>query len=347
VSSAVRAIRVDPADPRWDAYVRDQTDSTFCHLSGWAGIIRNVLGREYHAYAAVDDAGEWCGVLPMVRVKAPLLGHSLISVPYLNYGGPLGTPSARACLVATAVEEASRSGADRLQLRCRNTVLSDLTVLDHKVLVLLDLPDDPDTLWNAFPSKLRSQIRKPEKAGMRLEFGKAQGEAFYEVFSRNMRDLGTPVYHRGFFDAISGTFDEAVIGTVYYGDTPVAAGFGFLWQNEFEMTWASSNREYNALAPNMLLYWGFMRHIIGRGARVFNFGRSSPDAGTHRFKKQWGGADVALPWVEWRRDEPVDDQAGTSSPSAVFRMASKAWQRLPVSVANRIGPPLAARLPWW
>lgn len=180
---------------------------------------------------------------------------------------------------------------------------------------------------------------------MTIRFGNREMDSFYRIFARNMRDLGTPVYSRRFFEAIAQRFDEVVFGAVYLNDLPLAAGCGFIWKGEFEMTWASSLREHSAMAPNMLLYWGFMREMIGRGVTTFNFGRSSPDAGTHRFKKQWGGIDTPLPWMDLRRDD-VASESGGSVPS-VFRLASSVWQKLPVAVANRVGPPIAARLPWW
>jgi hypothetical protein len=178
---------------------------------------------------------------------------------------------------------------------------------------------------------------------MRPRFGPAEMPAFYEVFSRNMRDLGTPVLPRRFFEQVQTTFgDRVVFGVVYLGDTPVAAGCGFVWRSEFEMTWASALREYNRSAPNMLLYWAFMEEMSTRGIRVFNFGRCTPDGGTHKFKKQWQGRDVPLPWTQWSR---VTSTEGDSEPSSAMRAASAAWQRLPLSVANRIGPMVARRLP--
>ena len=105
-------------------------------------------------------------------------------------------------------------------------------------------------------------------------FGPEQREPFYEVFARTMRDLGTPVLPRGLFERVSETFaDLVVFGVVYRGEQPLAAGCGFAWREEFELTWAGSLRESRSIAANMLLYWSFMEHVIGRGARVFNFGR--------------------------------------------------------------------------
>jgi serine/alanine adding enzyme len=339
----LRVARADRGDPVWDSFVRHAPGSSFCHMAGWGGIVEDVLGREYVPLVAVTRDGDWEGVLPLVRVRTPLLGHSLISMPYLNYGGPIGTPDACRRLVEAALLEMQLSGADSLQLRCRQPLVPAEAADVHKIMVLLDLPDSVEALWSSFPGKLRSQIRRPQKEGMEFRTGPAELEPFYDVFARNMRDLGTPVYARTFFESMARTFDNVVFAAVYWRGRAIGGACGFIWDDEFEITWASCIRDYNSKSPNMLLYWGLMQAMIARGVKVFNFGRSTPGTGPHRFKAQWGGTDVPLPWLGWSR------RGSTSSggPGGAARLASAAWQRLPLAVANRIGPPLACRLPWW
>jgi FemAB-related protein (PEP-CTERM system-associated) len=267
-------------------------------------------------------------------------------MPFLNYGGPVGSPAAQHRLSAWAVEEAKRTRADAVDLRnlAPAALAAGLSPLARKITVVLELPASADTLWNqGFDAKLRSQIKRAQRESMTVRFGADQVTPFYDVFARNMRDLGTPVLPRRLFEALAHAFPgQVVFGVIYHQHTPVAAGCGFLWRGEFEMTWASSLREFNARAPNMLLYWSFMEQMIGQGAHTFNFGRCTPDGGTHRFKLQWGGRDVALGWSQWRRravaEVPAKDR-GT------FRLAASLWQRLPLPVANRLGPVLSRRIP--
>ena len=114
-------------------------------------------------------------------------------------------------------------------------------------------------------------------------------EPFFAVFSRHMRDLGTPTLPRSFFEQIAARFvDDSWFGCAWYEGQPVACGAGFRWGAEFEMTWASSLAEFNRIAPNMLLYWEFMQRAVAEGVSVFNFGRCTPNGGTHKFKRQWG-----------------------------------------------------------
>ncbi|HEY6808157.1 MAG TPA: FemAB family XrtA/PEP-CTERM system-associated protein [Gemmatimonadales bacterium] len=337
------AIQPDVPDAEWDAYVAAAPDSSFCHLAGWRAVMTEGLGHEWIPLVARDGAGAWQGALPLVRVRSALFGHYLISLPFLNAGGALGTPAARQALSDAAIAEARRSRVDLLEIRSRAHPAATLAVSNRKITVTLDLPVTPEELWERFPAKLRSQIRRPMKAGLDTRFGPEQRDAFYDVLARHMRVLGTPVLPAEFFARIAAALPaQVVFGVVYQRETPVAAGCGFLWRGELEITWASALRAFNPVAPNMLLYWDFMRHAIARGARRFDFGRCTPGGGTHAFKRQWGGRDVALPWGQWTAKAV---SAPPSPERPVFRLASACWRRLPLAVTNRLGPRIARHLP--
>lgn len=327
----------------WDAFIAADPGASVCHRWAWRRVFEDVLRHECLYLGTRDGNGRLDAVLPLVEVRSRLFGRYLVSVPFLNYGGVVGSAAGRAALVTRAIGEARRRGADLLELRARGEPQPGIEAVTRKITVVLPLPDSAAALLERFPAKLRSQIRRPQKDGMTARFGPGELEPFYEVFARNMRDLGTPVLSRRFFAGIvDGLADCADVGVVYAGTRPVAAGFGFRWGGEFEMTWASSLREFNRSAPNMLLYWGFMERAIEAGLARFNFGRCTPGGGTHRFKLQWGGVDEPLRWGQW------SPRGVSSTPAPVgrfFRTATAVWSRLPVAITRRAGPPLARVLP--
>jgi FemAB-related protein (PEP-CTERM system-associated) len=345
--SVERTIQVTPFEGtsgEWDDFVLAASGSTFCHLVGWREIIADVFGHECSYTVAKDVDGRWCGLLPLVRIRSRLLGHYLVSMPFLNYGGPLGTREAQFQLTQQAATAASESAVDLLELRSRQAVPCDLSVSHRKVTVIQQLAETVDTHWGeVIPASRRRQIRRAQKQEMQARFGPDQLEPFYEVFTRNMRDLGTPVLPFRWFESIHRVFGKRVVfGAVYSREQPLAAACGFLWRDEFELTWVSSLREHNRNYPNMLLYWSFMQRMIERDIRVFNFGRCTPGGSTHRFKRQWGGVDIPLPWPQW---SPLGVTAPPSPDRPLLRFASATWQRLPLAVANRLGPHLARVLP--
>jgi serine/alanine adding enzyme len=328
----------------WDDFVESAPGSTFCHQWGWKSIMSDVLGHAPIYRVAVDEAGTMHGVLPVVRVRS-ILGHYLISLPFLNDGGPLGSDEAQRLLAESAVADAESSGAELVELRARFEVPGPVAPAYRKISVHLALPRSREEFWSkTLRAKVRAQARRPAKEGMTFRCGIDEADAFYRVFARNMRDLGTPVLPKEFFDRAAEAFGSSILFAAVYSSegAPVAGACSLLWKNELEVTWASSLREFNHLSPNMLLYSGLMEEAIDREVTVFNFGRCTPGASTHRFKRQWGGEDVPLPWPSWSRN------AGAGVPStdkAVYQLAVKAWSRLPLAVANRVGPRLARLLP--
>ncbi len=327
----------------WDGFVEWAPGATYCHLHAWREIMSDVLGHECFYLTALDPSGKWHGILPMIRVRNPLLGHYLVSMPFLNSGGPVGTLDAESAFMAWAVREARRTRADLLEFRSRRIVASAPRHSNRKISVRLPLPPVADDLFKAFPSKLRSQIRRPIKEGLVTRFGAGERAAFFDIYERTMHRLGTPALPAALFERIAKALPDVVeFGTVYRGDEPVAAGCGFKWHGEFELQWAGALVEHSAVAPNMLLYWSFMERMIAGGVTTFDFGRCSPGGGTHQFKRQWGGADVALPWAQW---SPRNVTATPSPERPLMRFAASCWKRLPHAVTARVGPLIATQLP--
>jgi FemAB-related protein (PEP-CTERM system-associated) len=208
----------------------------------------------------------------------------------------------------------------------------------HKVRMLLNLPASKEELLKSFKAKLRSQISRPQKEGMTTTIGGAELiDQFYRVFSINMRDLGSPVHSKRLFTEIFREFpDRAWIGLATYQGSAVAAGLTFSFRDTVEIPWASSLRKYDGLSPNMLLYWVLLEHSCNNGFKYFDFGRSTPEEGTYKFKEQWGAKPSPLYWHNIIIDgKPVPD---TQPEQAKFGMAIRYWKKLPVPISNIIGP---------
>jgi len=339
----IRVEKYTGSEEAWDNFAARQPGFTHFHRLGWRSVIGKVFGHECIYLAARDPDQELTGVLPLVRVRSVLFGHYLVSMPFVNYGGPLGSEASVRALVDEAVELARRDNVKLLELRSTTPLPIDLPVSHRKVTMLLDLPKSGEQLLKQFGAKLRSQIRRPQKEGVTVSFGRNEVEPFFTVFSRHMRDLGTPTQSLAFFRSIADQFrEDCLFACAYLAGQPVAAGCGFRFGNQFEMTWASSLREYNREAPNMLLYWAFMERAIEDGIRVFNFGRCTPGTGTHRFKLQWGSKEQPLWWYNLAATSEVK----TPSPNdGAYRWGPRVWRRLPASIATAVGPSIVRYIP--
>jgi lipid II:glycine glycyltransferase (peptidoglycan interpeptide bridge formation enzyme) len=208
--------------------------------------------------------------------------------------------------------------------------------------VLLDRTGGADALWKRLDSKVRSQVRRPQKDGVTVRTGADQVGPFYEVFSRHMRDLGTPTLSRGFFEAIARTFpNDVTFACAYLNERPIACGCGFRWDDEFEITWASSLREFNRQSPNMLVYWELMRSAADAGVTTFNFGRCTPGGNTHKFKRQWGSTDEPLWWYEHRAPGATTPAEGHGA----VGLGPRVWRKLPLGIATALGPRVVRLIP--
>jgi serine/alanine adding enzyme len=334
------------ADSTWDEYVIRHPRATGYHLMAWRQVIQKVFGHRTFYLRAEDDEGNIRGVLPLVFLSSALFGRFLVSLPFVNYGGLLTDGySFQVALLDKAIELAKNLGADHIELRHEELPGLGWPKKQHKVSMRLDLPRDFETLWKKFPAKLRSQVRRAEKEQMTFRVGRDDVlQDFYGVFSKNMRDLGTPIYSRLFFEDILRSFpSNSCIGIVYLNGKPVAAGFLYGFRDVLEIPWAASDRLYNRLAPNMLLYASILNYACRQRFQVFDFGRSTPGTGTYRFKQQWGARAVQLNWHYWL---PKSGSLPNLSPTNTkFRWAILAWRKMPLLVAQHLGPSISRCIP--
>jgi FemAB-related protein (PEP-CTERM system-associated) len=341
----IEALRVED-EPLWDAFVEAHPAASIYHLSGWRHLVAEVFGHASHYLLARDGEGRVAGVLPMIRIRSRLFGDYMVSLPYFTYGGPLGaTEGVERELLHGAGRLAAELGVGHVEFRGFAPREPAWPIRTDKVTLHRPLATDEDGLWKSLSKERRRQLKKAQDGKSELRIGGAELlDDFYAVFSRNMRDLGTPVYDRRFFAAMLARFPEATrIVALRREGAPAGAAFLIGYRERIEVPWVSTLREMNAHFVNTLLYWEQLRFAVAAGYRVFDFGRSSADSGTYGFKRQWGAEPVQLFWQYWLA--PGRGMPGLTPTSPKFRLAVRVWQRLPLALANRLGPPIVKNLP--
>ena len=328
----------------WQSFVDTRKHSTIYHDPRWQSIVENYFKHDYHTVSCRDRQGNLIGTLPLVHVKSRLFGSFTISMPYFNYGGPLAEhPQIEEALLNHAAELSKTIGCEHMEIR-ETKARGHWASTQRKVSMILPLPGSDELLDKQLGSKLRAQVKKAESNDLTVEFGSHELlDNFYTVFARNMRDLGTPVYGKKLFAEILSKFpDSAFISVVKQHGNPLAAGFLLGYNDKLEIPWASSIRSKNHLGANMFMYRNILREAIDRKYEYFDFGRSTIDASTHRFKKQWGAVEHQLHWHYWTRN---GETPSLNPDNPKFKLAIMVWQRLPVFITKIIGPPLARNLP--
>lgn len=330
----------------WDSYVNQSKQAVNYHRSGWLEVVQKSFGHKVIPLWVRDFSGTVLGLLPLVYMRSRIFGRNLVSVPFFNYGGILSDDEkVTSALLAKSEDVLSEYGADSLELRHLGAGLEGLPTRTHKVTMELQLPESSELLWKSLKAKVRNQVRKAEKSELQARIGGVELlNDFYNVFAENMRDLGTPVYSRSLFANVLNRFpDDSALFTVYKDGQCVAGGLGIWYRGRFEIPWASSLRRFNRLCPNNLLYWQMLRHSCEIGCSVFDFGRSTPDGGTYKFKKQWGAEPVQLYWQYLLPEGKQMPEINPDNPK--FRMIIKIWQKLPVFLTRLVGPRIVRSIP--
>lgn len=318
----------------------------------WRKIIKKAFSHRPLYLILQNTHNEPEAVCPLFLVKSSLFGASLISLPYLNGGGILSkSDSATLKLLEEIHTLCKQYSCDYVELRSRLPISNEISLptRTHKAAMLLPLLQDPEEMFSIFPPKLRSQIRRPTKEGCYAsiyrgsEITHAQIQSFYSVFSTHMRDLGTPVFPKKLFTETLTQFGkDAKLCVVYQNNIPIAAGITIQNGIYVEIPWASSLKSKKKFAPNMLLYWEIIKDASLSGARYFDFGRSTYGSGPFKFKQQWGATPEKLHWYYPISESEIPD---VNPDSKKFAFLVSVWRRLPLCIANTIGPLVTRSLP--
>lgn len=334
---------ITPTDHQaWDDYISTRSSGSPYLTTAWKTALEQGYGLQTF-YLAAWDSNSLSGVLPLALIRPPLGKSRLVSLPYCDYGGILADSETSASALLDQAFALAREHGAGLEIRSRAPLpraeaRGGFEQVTDKCRMLLELPGSSTLLWSGFKSKLRSQIKKPSKEGLKCSLGHAELLAdFYQVFCHNMRDLGSPVHSRQWIQAVLFAFgSQSRVAVVYKGDIPVGAGIILVSANMIVIPWASTLREYKSLSPNMLLYWSFLEYAADNGFAYFDFGRSTPGEGTYLFKKQWGAEPVPLGWYRLTRHEKANGSA--AGKGSLRSTSQKLWRSLPLPAANFLGP---------
>ncbi len=324
----------------WDGFVLSTEGSHPTQLAAWLALTEATYGVARRAWL-VEDAGAIHGILPLFVKRRLGRPPVLFSPP----GGLLAVdPGAAGALLAAARDRLAREGAEYVELRDQRARWPDLATSTEHCTHELALAGDAEAQWRAFDPKLRNQIRKAERAGFSVHWGREHLGAFCRVMLENMRDLGTPMRAEPYFrHALAALGDAAALLVIARAGEPVGAMFLALHRSCALDLWASSLRRHFAHCPNQMLYWEAIQEAIRRGLRAFDFGRSQWNTGTYRFKEQWGARAVPL-FYQYLLG------AAAAPPSFAgqqhrLALAARLWKRLPLPVARLLGEPIRRRFP--
>lgn len=336
-------------EENWNSYVSRHPQASPYHHFAWKKTIERAYGHQCYYLLAEDSDKETIGVLPAVSITPPLIAGKLCALPFCDLGASLANEkTVKEQLIAKAIDMARQHKLRTFEYRdSKNYAINDDAnepiSKTHKVRMLLELPETSEALLAGFKAKLRSQIKKAVKNGLTVETGRNDQmiDEFYDVFSYNMKDLGSPTHSKKWFTELKNNYNRnMLVSIIKYKGLPVAAGIILLNGKMAAIPWASTKQKFNKLSPNMLLYWSLLEYSADNGYRTFDFGRSTYEEGTYRFKKQWGAKPLPLMWENFHitdRGNITNYDTLASKKGNIRSFIESVWKKLPLPLTIIIG----------
>lgn len=346
----------------WGHCLRNSISRGETVKSAYLKSIINGLGHESYSLICRSKEGAIEGVLPLILTKSVLFGTFLTSLPFFNYGGIYANnEEVKSILLQKAIEIGKSIGAKAIQLRESQPQqhldkMVELSLNQTKAHMIYELPEAGEAFGEGNSkkrAKLKSQahlaLRRASDLNISIETRHGHLELlndFYYVFCRHMRDLGTPVYSKNWFRSVLETLGEShsILSITYVDKKPAAVAF--LTKDGAYMTvpWASSLKRYNELSLNSHQYWNILTYAQSLGIKLFDFGRSTIDEGTYKFKLQWGAKPVPCYWynIPLTKENKTDSITPTNPK---FSTLIELWKKLPLTISNTLGPHIVKGIP--
>lgn len=327
---------------KWDAFVLSCPEASFFHRAGWQSVIERAFGHKTWFYYA-ESEGEIIGVLSLAEIKSALFGHSLTSLPFCVYGGVAAiNDAARLALTNAAEELAVKLNVGYLEYRNIKPCNPDWLAKNLYVTFRKEIDPEEEKNMLAIPRKQRAMVRKGIKLGLLSELDQ-QTDRFFYAYSTSVHRLGTPVFSKKFFRLLKEIFtDDCEIMTIVKDGRVIASVMSFYFKDQVLPYYGGGTSEARELAGNDFMYWELMRRACVRGYKVFDFGRSKLGTGSYDFKKNWGFEPEPLHYeYKLHKSTTVPDN---NPLNPKYQLFIKLWQRMPISIANIIGPHIVKNL---
>ncbi|GGD93345.1 peptidoglycan bridge formation protein FemAB [Tsuneonella deserti] len=348
-ASSSLVVRIADLRDRWEAsrvegFLDDRCATPF-HRPAWLLAIEQGTGQRACGLVA-ERHGVITGWLPLVEARSPFFPAALVSSGFGVAGGPLAETNCEATrLLEAATELAVRLSCASVEIRGGHIPADWARQTGKHANFLAPLSSDDAAQLSSIPRKQRAEVRKglEQAFTVRTGNGNCDRAAHFSVYAESVRNLGTPVFPRSLFDAVLDHFGkDADTLTLCLQDKPIASVLTLYHRGVAMPYWGGGTFTARATRANERLYFELMRHARERGCHTFDFGRSKVGSGAYAYKKNWGFEPTPLNYAVWSAPGSAARDVDPTSESYSGKIAM--WKRLPLAVANRLGPRIARGL---
>lgn len=327
----------------WDEFLLKNESATFFHQTGWKEAVESTYGHKpYYLVAGNRDA--LLGILPMFFLHNRFFGKRLISVPFAPYGGACSQIlDVKEALIDEAIRIGKELDVDYCEFRRLGNSDEKISQYNYYSTFRLNLSRGKNYIWDNLDRKVRNMIRKGEKNNLefRIDSARTSINEFYDIYSRNMKYLGTPVHNISFFYNILEAFREKVLiaKALWKGET-ISSLFLANFNSSLTSCWGSSLKDFQGYAPTDFIYWNSIKFACANNILWFDFGRSPVNSGNYKFKKHWGSLEIPLIYSYFPRRTKLEPPQQVK-----YNQFAVAWSYLPLTVTKIIGPKIRKFIP--
>ena len=197
----------DEARVAWDEFVEASPKATFFHRSGWRKVLEESFGHR-PCYHYVESDGRIYGALPLFHIRSLLFGNRLCSIPFCVAGYPLSNSAEIDKLLdQQAIGLLHQLGAKYIEYRdCDEVRPSWCAISDLYASFLGDLETTAELQLHRIPRKQRAVLRKALATKTLSVTIDESTEDLYELYALSVRNLGTPVFPRRYFQKLKQEF---------------------------------------------------------------------------------------------------------------------------------------------
>ena len=331
----------DKRSADWDKFVKSSTDGSFFHLAGWQQVLADLGHQGFYLYATLDQ--KIVGVLPLARVKSRLFGDALVSTPFCVYGGALGEDDVKRHLEQSAITLAKELGVDHLELRYRQPQNNQLITRVQHATFQCALPESDADILAGIKKKQRAVIRQSLNQQLNVTLDNTL-DSFYQTYSESVRNLGTPVFSKRYFQSLFDVFgDSAEVLTVRKDGKAVSSVLSFYYKQQVLPYYGGGVSAARELKSNDFMYYQLMCHARhDKDCDSYDFGRSKLDSGAYSYKKHWGMVPEELHYQYQLINADALPNLSPNNPK--YQLFIKLWQKLPLALSQWLGPKISRYL---
>ncbi|MCP4671244.1 MAG: FemAB family PEP-CTERM system-associated protein [Desulfobacula sp.] len=321
----------------WDNYVLNHPSGSVFHLTAWKKVIEKSFGHK-NTYLIAENEDIICGIFPIFEIKSLLFGHSFISVPFAEIGGPLtDNQDIEQLFIKHASKITKSQSAQYLEIRNRK-VIPGLKTKSLYYNFRKEIFSEHDENLKAIPRKSRAMVRNAIKKGLASETGHHLLPKFYKILALNYHRLGTPIFPKKFFKNFLREYKEnadILVVKTKEGELAAAVLF-FIYKEQMVPYYAGSDFTFRRLGPNDFMYWELMKYAVEKGCTIFDYGRSKEGTGSFSFKKHWGFKPEPLAYQYHLAK--ANDLPNLSPANPKYQKKIQMWKKMPHFLTKFLGP---------